>query len=178
MQNPFLSLIIVHRLPRWFRGWFVWDCIACWPINLNGHAHCETWSKFDHRSHYLTLQWYLTANDRVFECLCFPPLAQALTMVEYIPLVHLSKAFSAASYVLADDVINSEVDSRKSTITKARFWRMLGFGTTEGMVDPNLISSVDLIHMFYQMGYNGELTLLSKFKKSNISPVWNGLFTL
>lgn len=49
---------------------------------------------------------------------------------------------------------------------------------SEGLVDPDSISSVDLIHMFYQMSYNGDLTLLSKFKKYNLPPVWNGLFTL
>lgn len=32
--------------------------------------------------------------------------------------------------------------------------------------------------MFYQMGYMGNLTILSKFKKPNLPPMWNGLFTL
>ena len=82
------------------------------------------------------------------ECLRFLPLAQALTMAESIPLIHLSKVFSIASFVLADDVINFEVESRKTFLTKDQLCIMLGFGTSEGLVDPNSISSVDLIHMF------------------------------
>lgn len=32
--------------------------------------------------------------------------------------------------------------------------------------------------MFYQMGYLGNISLLSKFKKPNLHPMWNRLFTL
>lgn len=63
-------------------------------------------------------------------------------MGKSIPLIHLSSAFSTTSYVLAAGAINFEVDSRKTSITKARFCRMLVFGTTEGMVDLGSISSV------------------------------------
>ncbi|CAI9275026.1 unnamed protein product [Lactuca saligna] len=105
----------------------------------------------------LTASCYNESLRSIIECLHFSPLDQALTMVESISLIHLSKAFSTLSYVLADDVINFEIDSKKSSINKARFCRMLGFGTSEGPVDPALISSFGLIHMFYQMGYNNDI---------------------
>lgn len=128
--------------------------------------------------HDLTSSLYKYTLQPMIECLCFTPLSQALTTAESIPLIHISKELSTTSYVLADDVINFEVASRKTSSTKARLCRMLGFGTSEGLVDPISISLVDLIHMFFQMGYNGELSLLSNFKKSNLPPIWNGLFTL
>ncbi|CAI9272354.1 unnamed protein product [Lactuca saligna] len=90
----------------------------------------------------------------MIEYLRFLPLDQALTIAESIPLIHLSKEFSTAYYVLVDKVINFEVNSRKTSITKARFCKMLGFGMPDGLVDPNSISLVDLIHMFNQLAYN------------------------
>lgn len=32
--------------------------------------------------------------------------------------------------------------------------------------------------MYYQIGYTGDISLLSKFKKPFLPPMWNGLFTL
>ena len=55
---------------------------------------------------------------------------------------------------------------------------MLGFDSSEGLVDPDSISSTDLIDIFYQMGYIGDISLLFKFRKPNLSPMWNGLFTM
>ncbi|CAH1451329.1 unnamed protein product [Lactuca virosa] len=114
----------------------------------------------------------------MIECLHLSPLAQALTMAESVPLVHLLKTYAYTSYVLADDVINFEVYSRKTSISKSRFCRILGFDSTEGLVDLDSISSTDLIHMFYHMGYLGDITLLSKFREPNLPTMWNGLFTL
>ncbi|CAI9303759.1 unnamed protein product [Lactuca saligna] len=90
---------------------------------------------------------YPEALRPMIECLRFSPLAQALTMAESVPLVHLSKA-------------------------------RLGFATTEGLVDLDLISSSALIEMFYQMGFIGDISFLSKFKKSILPPMWNGPFML
>lgn len=126
----------------------------------------------------LTASRYNEALCAMIECLRFLPLAQALTIAESIPPVYLSKAYLSATYVLADDVINFVVDSQKTSITKSRFCRILWFDTTERLVDLDSISFIDLIHMFYQMGYLGETTLLSKFKKPNLPTMWNGLFML
>ena len=72
-------------------------------------------------------------------------------MVESVPLVHLSKAYSSAIYCQQDGVIHFEVASHKSSISKARFCKLLGFASTEGLMDTESISSIALIEIFYQM---------------------------
>ena len=97
----------------------------------------------------LTSLCYNEAQRPMIECLRCSPLAQALTMPESITLIHLSNLYSSVSYVLVGDVINFKVDSRKTSTSKSRFYRVLGYDSTEGLVDPDLISSIDLIHIFY-----------------------------
>lgn len=46
------------------------------------------------------------------------------------------------------------------------------------MLNLESISTTALLDMFYQMGYKETLTSVSKFKKPNLPPQWNGLFTL
>ena len=46
------------------------------------------------------------------------------------------------------------------------------------MVDPDSITIAAIMEMFYQMGYKETLTSISKFRKPNFSPQWNGIFTL
>lgn len=92
---------------------------------------------------------YPEALRPMIECLRFSPLAQALTMAKSVPLVHLSKAYSTANYNQAEGVITFEVASHKTSISKSRFCRRLGFAITEGLVDPDSISSSTLIEMFY-----------------------------
>ncbi|CAI9285112.1 unnamed protein product [Lactuca saligna] len=75
----------------------------------------------------LTASRYNEALRPMIECLRFSPLAQALTMEESIPLVHLSKAYCL-------------------------LLKIQGFDATKGLVDPDSISSSNLIHMLYQMG--------------------------
>ncbi|CAI9283282.1 unnamed protein product [Lactuca saligna] len=114
----------------------------------------------------------------MIECLKYSPLAQALTMVESIPMVHLSKAYSFATYIQAYEIIISEVAMSRTSINKARFCKMIGLDSSEYLVDPDLISSIDPINMFYQIGYIWDISLLSKFRKPNIPPVLNDLFAL
>lgn len=72
--------------------------------------------------------------------------------------------------------ITFEVASHKTSISKAHFCKRLGFTATEGHVDPESISSSVPIEMFFQMGYIEDISLLSKFRKPNIPPMWNGLY--
>lgn len=67
---------------------------------------------------------------------------------------------------------------RPSVIFSHPPWRIKGIFKflTSRMSD--LISSTDHINMFYQMGYIGDISLLPKFKKTNLPLIWNGLFTL
>lgn len=49
----------------------------------------------------------------MIECLRYSPLAQALTMVESVLLIHLWKAFSTANYKHNEAMITFKVDSHK-----------------------------------------------------------------
>ncbi|CAI9273803.1 unnamed protein product [Lactuca saligna] len=114
----------------------------------------------------------------MIKCLCYSLLSQALIVAENVPLVNLSKAFSTTRYQQSEVVITFEIDSHKTYISKARFSRMLGFSSSEGLVNPESISSFVILEMFYQIGYLENLSLLLKFKKPNLPPMWNGFFTL
>lgn len=99
-------------------------------------------------------------------------------MVESVPLVHLSKAYSSAIYNKIDEVIHFKVASHTTSITKRHFTRLLGIASSTNLLDPESISSTALIEMFYQMGYTRDIALLSKFRNPFLPPMWNGLFTL
>lgn len=103
----------------------------------------------------------------MIDCLKFSTLIKALTLAETVPLVHLSKAFSTAIYIKSDDVINFEVANHKTSISKPHLCKLLGLTTSEVSVDPESIPSISMIEMFYHMGYSGDISLLSKFRKSS-----------
>ena len=109
----------------------------------------------------------------IIECLTFLPLNQELTMAESILIVHLSNAYSSSIYTKVD-----EVASHKTMTTKARFCIHLGFTSSDALVDEESISNIALIEMFYEMGFIGEIPLLSKSKNSFLPPMWNELFTI
>lgn len=46
------------------------------------------------------------------------------------------------------------------------------------MINPETISNGALLEMFYQMGYKESLSTLFKFRKPNLPPQWNALFTI
>lgn len=106
------------------------------------------------------------------------PLMKELTIEETIPLVHLSKAFSTAIYNKMDDVIKFEVANHKTSISKLQFCKILGLSTSEVNVDLESIPATSMIEMLYQMGYTSDISLLSKFRKSFLPLMWNGLFIL
>ncbi|CAI9284730.1 unnamed protein product [Lactuca saligna] len=99
-----------------------------------------------------TASCYNEALRPMVECLCVSPLAQALTMAKFVPLIHLSKAYFSASFVQVDDVIHFEVASCNTFITKALLCRMLRFGSSDILVDPNSISATVLIDLFLPNG--------------------------
>lgn len=92
---------------------------------------------------------YTYSLKSMIECLHYSPLVQALTMAENVPMVRLSKAFSTATYQHCEAMITLEVGSHKSLISKARFSKILGFSSTDGLVDPKSISSSLIMEMFY-----------------------------
>lgn len=46
------------------------------------------------------------------------------------------------------------------------------------MINPETISNVALLEMFYQTGYKETLSTVSKFRKPNLPPQWNALSTI
>ena len=46
------------------------------------------------------------------------------------------------------------------------------------MINPESVSKAALLEMFYQMGYKETLTPVSKFRKPDVPPQWNDLFTI
>ncbi|CAI9268636.1 unnamed protein product [Lactuca saligna] len=114
----------------------------------------------------------------LIEFLRHSPLAQALPMSENAPLAHLSKAFSTARYQESGSIITFKTAAQPTSITKARYSRLLGFPTSRDLIDPESVSSSAILEMFYQMSYLENLVILSKFKKPNLPPMWNRIFTL
>ena len=77
---------------------------------------------------------YNEALKPMIECPRYSPLAHALTMVDNVPFVHLSKAYSSATYNQQKGVIH--LLPTKTSISKSRFCRILGLTTIEGPIDP------------------------------------------
>lgn len=97
-------------------------------------------------SHYNALIKHL------IECLRFSPLMKVMTMHEDVSLMHLSKAYSTAIYNKTEEIINFEVSSHKTSITKSNFCKLLGLVSCDVGVDPESIPATSLIDMFFQMG--------------------------
>ncbi|CAI9296894.1 unnamed protein product [Lactuca saligna] len=72
----------------------------------------------------------------------------------------------------------SQVANHKTLISKPRFFKILGLVTPEVSVDPESIPTTYMIEMFFHIGYTGDISLLSKFRKLFLLSIWNGLFTL
>ena len=114
----------------------------------------------------------------IVECLKYSPLVNALTKVEQVQMSLMSKAYSTTIYVKEEERIAFEVLDKNTSLTKALFCSLLGLNHDDSMVNPDLISTAQVFDMFYQMGYTDPIPSITKFKKSNLPPLWNGLFTL
>ncbi|CAI9271900.1 unnamed protein product [Lactuca saligna] len=79
---------------------------------------------------------------------------------------------------MQEEVISFEVANHKISINKPNFCKLLGLVPSKVVIKPNSIPDTSLIEMFYQMGYTGDISLLLKFKKSFLPPIWNSLFTI
>lgn len=62
----------------------------------------------------------------IVECLRYSPLVIALTKSEIVPLVHLSKVYSTASYQKGEELIPFEIYNKKTHITKSHLCSLLG----------------------------------------------------
>lgn len=90
----------------------------------------------------------------------------------------LSKAYSSACYIKEEHSIMFEIFNHKTYISNSRFCSILGFPSSEDMINPETLSNAALLRMFYQIDYKETLTVVSKFWKPNLPPQWNGLITL
>ena len=114
----------------------------------------------------------------IVECLKHSPLVPALTKVELVTMECLSQIFSTAHYDKSVDRIFFDILDTKTSISKQRFFSLLGFEPDESRVNPESIPVGQLFSMFYNMGYTEILTTITKFKKSCLPPQWNGFFTV
>lgn len=108
----------------------------------------------------------------------YSPLTIALTKMNNDPLSMISKAYTSTNYIKEECKISFEIHNRTTSISKAHFCNLLGLPQTYDMLNLESISTTALLDMFYQMGYKETLTSVSKIKKPNLPPQWNGLFTL
>lgn len=92
---------------------------------------------------------YVVSLQPLIECLRLSPLAPTLTMAENVRLVHLSKAFSTASYQEGEVVIMFDIGTQKTSIAKSRFNRLQGFSQRRDLVDPESISFSAILEMLY-----------------------------
>ena len=114
----------------------------------------------------------------VVECLKYSPLVDALTKVEVAPMSCLSHIYSTAYYDKVAESIHFDIHSEKTSISKNRFFALLGLAHEPTLVNLDSITTSQLFSMFHQMGYTETLTTVMKFKKSCLPPQWNDLFTL
>ncbi|KAI3524142.1 hypothetical protein L1887_02794 [Cichorium endivia] len=114
----------------------------------------------------------------MIECLKYSKISKALTKSESVPVVHHSFAYSSVVYNRAEENISLEVATHMTSISKSRFSKLLGFTSSDNLTNPESITDVDIQKMFWQMGYNGVITTISKFKKSCLPRYWNALFTI
>lgn len=107
----------------------------------------------------------------LIECLRYSPLVIALTKSKIVPMVHLSKAYSTASYQKGEEFISFEIFNKKTHITKSRLCTLLGLPQGHDLVDAETLSNSAIFGMFYLIGYKETLTAASMFKKPNLPPM-------
>ncbi|KAL7617901.1 hypothetical protein Lser_V15G04020 [Lactuca serriola] len=114
----------------------------------------------------------------IVECLKYSPLVDAFTKVEVVPMTCLSHIYSTAYYDKVAERIHFDIDNEKTSISKNRFYALIGLAHEPTLVNPDSITTGQLFSMFYQMGYTENLTTVTKFEKSCLPAKWNNLFTL
>ena len=121
---------------------------------------------------------YSTLMRPMIECLKHSPLNTAFTISPRVPLIHLSTAYSTAVYNESTADVTFKIGDKSFTITKRTFSDLLGLPSTVDLQDPLSIEPLTLQKLFFQMGYSGDISRLSNFKKMHLPPMWNGLFTI
>ena len=126
----------------------------------------------------LNLTKYEEFLQLIVECLRYSPFIIALAKSEIVPMVHLSKAYSTASYQKGEELITFESHNQKTHITKSIFCSLLWLPLGRDLIDPESFSNSAILEMFFHMGYKESIGTIAKFKNPNLLRMWNSLFTL
>ncbi|KAL4554680.1 hypothetical protein LXL04_037282 [Taraxacum kok-saghyz] len=135
-------------------------------------AHQNCYADFDHTK-------YPSGLQIIIEFLKSSILNKALTVHAVVSHKALTKAYSSAKYNSAKNIVEFDLETgKRTTITKTAFTKLLGLSIDPALIDPDTISSSDMIYTFNQMGHTPVLTKLSAFKKNKLPSVWSCLFTI
>ncbi|CAI9290394.1 unnamed protein product [Lactuca saligna] len=91
-------------------------------------------------------------------------IMKALTMVDKVPLVHLSRAYSSSIYNLQDEVISFKLSNNKTSINKPNLYKLIG------IVPPEIHTSRILVNA-YDAGGNVKIAETSKYDPSTDTPI-------
>ncbi|CAI9281376.1 unnamed protein product [Lactuca saligna] len=84
----------------------------------------------------------------LIECLGHSPVAQALSMTENVPFIHLSNAFTTTRYQESRSIITFKVGFVQTSTTKACFSRLLRVPVSRDLIDLKSASSSVVLEMF------------------------------
>ncbi|KAL4573963.1 hypothetical protein LXL04_020785 [Taraxacum kok-saghyz] len=133
----------------------------------------------NHRRMKIHLYQIPTNTHVLIEFLKSSVLNKALTAHAVVSHKTLTKAYSSAKYNSAKNIVEFDLESGKRTaITKTSFTKLLNLSIDQALIDPDKVSSADMIYAFNQMGHTPILTWLSAFKKNRLPSIWSCLFTI
>ena len=106
-------------------------------------------------------------------------LNTALTAHAKVSMKALTKAYTTSKYNTAKNVVEFELETGiRTAISKLSFTKLLNISIEPALMDPDKISSSDMINTFNQMGHTPILTRLSAFKKNKLPSLWSCMFTI
>ena len=106
-------------------------------------------------------------------------LNTALTAHANVSRKALTRAYTTSKYNTAKNVMEFELEiGKRTSISKISFTKLLNLSTEPALMDPDSISSSDMLKTFNLMGHTPILTRLSAFKKNKLLSIWSCLFTI
>ena len=147
------------------------DTTAISPQTL-AIAHQNCYADLDHTK-------YPEPLHVLIEFLKSSVLNTALTAHARVSMKALTQAYTTSKFNSTKNVIEFELETRvRTAISKSSFTRLLNLTTEATPIDPDTISSSDMINTFNMMGHTPILTRLSAFKKNKLPSLWSCMFTI
>jgi len=122
-----------------------------------------------------------------FDTDCYDEMYRIMVLcLKHSSVAYALSANVTISHKAVSDLVNSasiddknkrfyvKVGDNEAKIYKRDFCEILQIPTPEAVDD---ISSIMLLKMFNFMGHTPELTMVSKFRNTNIPPIWGFLFS-